>query len=62
MTNSIQVSARLNMSITDFFSVNGANLFIDCLCSVLGITDISRIKVVSIYSGSVAIIAYIDQE
>lgn len=50
------------MTVSQFFNVDGPNKFIDCMCSVLGITDSSRIKIVSIYTGSVSRVAYIDQE
>lgn len=61
LTNSIQLNARIDMDISTFFSVDGQTKFIDRMCSVLGITDTSRVKIVSIFSGSVEIVAYIDE-
>ncbi len=60
LTNSIQLSVTTNMDISSFFSTNGPTRFIDSMCAVLGITDTSRFKIVSIYNGSVSITAYID--
>lgn len=61
LTNSIQLTARLDMDINTFYAVSGTTLFIDRVCSVLGITDTSRLKVVAIYNGSVSITAFIDE-
>lgn len=61
LTNSIQLNARIDMDINTFFSVDGQTKFIDRMCAVLGIADTSRLKIVSIFSGSVEIVAYIDE-
>lgn len=61
LTNSIQLTARFNMDINDFFSNDGQTKFIDRMCAVLQITDTSRLKIVGIYNGSVTINAFIDQ-
>lgn len=61
LTNSIQLNARINMDINDFFNNDGQTKFIDRMCAVLGITDTSRLKIVGVYSGSVQIVAYIDE-
>lgn len=53
LTNSIQLNLRIDMDINDFFNADGKTKFIDRMCAVLGITDISRVKVVSVYTGSV---------
>ena len=60
LTNSIQLTARFDMDIADFFTNNGQTKFIDRICSLLQITDTSRLKIVGIYNGSVTIDAYID--
>ena len=61
LTNSIQLTARLDIDINSFYSINGATIFIDRVCSVLGIVDQSRLKIVSIYNGSVVLTTYIDE-
>ncbi len=48
------------MDINLFFSNDGQTKFIDRMCAVLGITDTSRLKIVSIYNGSVSVTAFID--
>lgn len=50
------------MDINDFFNNDGQTKFIDRMCAVLGIVDTSRLKIVGIYTGSVVIHAYIDEE
>ena len=47
------------MNMNQFYNVNGITLFRDRMCSVLGINDTSRLKVVGVYQGSVNIIAFI---
>ena len=59
LTNSIQLTAKLDMSIDDFYKNDGVTLFIDRMCAVLGITDTSRVKVVGVYTGSVNIVSLI---
>lgn len=61
LTNSIQLTARFNMDINDFFAIDGQTKFIDRMCAVLGIVDTSRLKIVGIYNGSVTVVAYIDE-
>jgi len=61
LTNSIQLNARIDMDINAFFASDGITKFIDRMCAVLGITDTSRVKVVSVYSGSVDLTAFIDE-
>lgn len=60
VTNSIQLNARIDMDINSFFSSDGQTKFIDRMCAVLGITDTSRFKIVSINQGSVEITSVID--
>ena len=52
ITNTIQLTMRFSMNINDFFSTNGTTRLIDRMAAVFRITDQSRIKIVSIYSGS----------
>ena len=61
LTNSIQLNARIDMDINLFFASDGQTKFIDRMCAVLGITDTSRVKIVAIFSGSVDIVATIDE-
>ena len=49
------------MDINLFFASDGQTKFIDRMCAVLGITDTSRVKIVAIFSGSVDIVATIDE-
>lgn len=62
LTNSVQLTARFEMEVDDFFNLNGTTQFIDRMCALLKITDTSRMKVVGIYTGSTVVSAFIDQE
>ena len=59
LTNSIQLTAKLDMNIDDFFAMDGKTKFIDRIAAVLQINDRSRIKVVGLFRGSVLVEAYI---
>ena len=59
LTNSIQLTVRFAMSYDEFFNKNGRTLFIDRMAALLDIDDVSRIKVVGIFSGSVVMKVYI---
>ena len=61
LTNSIQLNARLQMDINQFFNLDGITLFRDRMCAVLGINDTSRLKIVGVYKGSVDITAFIEE-
>lgn len=61
LTNSIQLTARFEMDINDFYSIGGETLFIDRMCAILDIEDTSRLKIVGIYQGSVEVKAYIEE-
>lgn len=61
LTNSIQLNARIDMNISDFFSMDGKTKFIDRICSVLGIADTSRVKIVSIFKGSTGVVVFIEE-
>lgn len=58
--NSVKATIKLNQAVGDFFSSNGTGKFIDKMCSILGITDTSRLKIVGIYKGSIVIDFYIE--
>jgi hypothetical protein len=60
LTNSIQLTARFAMSITDFYNNDGQTQFINRMAALLQITDYSRIKIVGVYAGSVIINTFID--
>ena len=62
LTNSIQLTARFEMDINDFYSIGGETLFIDRMCAILDIEDTSRLKIVGIYQGSVEVKAYIEEQ
>jgi hypothetical protein len=62
LTNSIQLTAKFDMNINDFYKNDGVTLFIDRMCALLGITDTSRVKVVGVTSGSVNIVSLIEPE
>ena len=59
VTNSIQLTAKFAMSITDFFKDDGVTKFIDRMCALLKITDKSRVKIVGVFEGSVEVVAQI---
>ena len=42
--------------------MDGKTKFIDRVCTLLGIKDYSRVKIVGIYEGSVTVDTFIDQE
>ena len=54
LSSFIQLSARIDMDINDFYNNNGATTFITNICVFLGI-DTGRLKIVGISSGSVHI-------
>lgn len=62
MTNSIKLTVRFDINIDDFFANDGKTLFIDRMCAMLKINDTSRLKVVGVYSGSVIVNSYLDDE
>lgn len=43
------------MNINDFYSANGATRLVDRVCAIFGIVDQSRVKIVSVYTGSVIV-------
>jgi hypothetical protein len=52
LTNSIQLTTRFAMDIATFFNIDGQTKFIDRIAALLGISDVSRIKVVGVFTGS----------
>lgn len=61
LTTSLQLTARFSMDINDFFTADGETKFVDRLCALLGIADRSRVKVVGVYTGSVVLVATIEE-
>lgn len=58
--DSIMARLRMDWTMTEFWSQGGTTRFVDRLASVLGISA-HRIKVVSVYEGSVILDVQIDQ-
>lgn len=54
VTNNVQVSARIQTTVNDFFSKGGITTFVDRMCALLNITT-DRLKVVGVFSGSVIV-------
>jgi hypothetical protein len=54
LSSYIQLSARINIPIADFYSNNGVTTFITNICAFLGI-DTGRLKIVGVRSGSIVI-------
>lgn len=61
LINTIQLTAHFDIAFSDFFTNNGQSLFVDRICALLKITDYSRVKVVSIFNGSIGIVTYVDE-
>lgn len=55
LTDNIQLTTHLAMSVNDFFTNSKLSSFISNLCALLGIKDTSRVKVVGVVSGSVIV-------
>ena len=62
LTNSIQLTARFSMPFNQFFVRDGKTKFVDRIVALLNINDMSRVKIVGIYPGSVKVVAFIDEE
>lgn len=52
LTNSVQLTLHFAMPIADFYQANGTTRLIDRMCALFQIKDQSRVKIVSIYTGS----------
>jgi hypothetical protein len=62
LTDSIRLTTHFAMNISEFFSNSVATSFINNLCALLKIKDTSRVKIVGIYAGSIAITTFIESE
>lgn len=60
LTDSIQLTAKFDMDIDDFFREDGVTKFIDRMCALFKITDKSRMKVVGVFEGSTILASTID--
>lgn len=49
LENSVKLTTRFEMSINEFYNMNGTTVFLDRMAALLGITDTSRIKIVGVY-------------
>lgn len=61
LSNYIQLTAKLSVSVTDFYTNNGPTTFLTNICAFLGI-DTGRLKIVSVRSGSTDVTVYITPE
>lgn len=61
LTNSIQLTLRFAMDINTFYSDNLSTKLIDRMCALLQISDMSRVKIVGIYNGSVQAVLHITE-
>jgi hypothetical protein len=61
ITNNIQVTARLQTTVEEFFNNGGVTKFVDRMCAILNITT-DRLKVVGVYSGSAVVQYYVIQQ
>ena len=59
LTNSVQLTLHFAMDINDFWRVNGPTRLVDRVCAVFGIVDQSRVKIASIYTGSVSVTLFL---
>lgn len=58
LSSFIQLSARIDIPIADFYNNNGVTSFITNICAFLGI-DTGRMKIVGVKEGSVVITSFI---
>lgn len=58
LSSFIQLSARIDIPIADFYNNNGATSFITNICAFLGI-DTGRMKIVGVKEGSVVLTSFI---
>lgn len=58
VTNNIQVTARIQTTVQEFFNNGGVTKFVDRMCAFLNITT-DRLKVVGVFSGSAVVDYYI---
>lgn len=57
VTNNVQISARIQTTLPEFFANGGVTKFVDRMCAYLNITT-DRLKVVGVYTGS-AVVDYV---
>ena len=55
LTDSVQLTLHFAMKLADFYRKDGKTRIIDRICALFMIKDQSRVKVVSIYTGSVEV-------
>jgi hypothetical protein len=60
LTGSIQLTAKFDMPIADFFKNDGLTRFIDRMSALLKITDKSRVKVVGVFEGSTEVVTIVE--
>jgi len=56
LINSVQLTLRFAINVSDFFKTYGPTRLIDRMCAILQITDQSKVKIVGIYTGSTVIV------
>lgn len=61
LSNYIQLTAKLSVSVSDFYNNNGPTTFLTNICAFLGI-DTGRLKIVSVRSGSTDITFFISPQ
>ena len=60
LTDSVQLTLHFAMKLADFYKKDGQTRLIDRVCALFNIKDQSRVKVVSIYTGSVLVTVMIN--
>ena len=55
LTDSVQLTLHFAMKIADFYKVDGKTRLVDRVCALFNIKDQSRVKVVSIFTGSIIV-------
>ena len=57
LVDTIQLTTRFAMDISDFYKDSSIGTrFIDRMCALLNISDVSRVKIVGVFSGSIQIV------
>ena len=62
LNKSIQLTAMFSLSIDEFYDIDGETKFIDRMCAILQVEDTSKLKIVGIYTGSVIVQAFLEEE
>jgi hypothetical protein len=55
LVESIQLTTHFAMTASQFYTNTVMSSYIDNLCALLKITDFSRVKIVGVYTGSIAV-------